>query len=162
MPSPMLDDARRTLVADARTATLATQRPDGRPRLVPVCYVLAPDEDGQGRPIVYTPLDEKPKRVTDPRRLGRVADLLVLPQAGLLIERWDEDWSRLAWVRLEGRADILEPQPHERDEHAAAVAGLRAKYPQYETQALGDRPIIRIVVDRVTTWSAADAEAEAG
>jgi PPOX class probable F420-dependent enzyme len=158
----MLDPARRALVAEARTATLATQRPDGRPRLVPVCYVLAPDEDSQGRPIVYTPLDEKPKRVSDPRRLGRVADLLVLPQAGLLVERWDEDWSRLAWVRLEGRAELLEPQPHERDEHAAAVAGLRAKYPQYESQAIQDRPIIRIVADRVTTWSAADAEDQPG
>ena len=57
----MLSPDQRALLADARTATLATLGADGRPRLVPICHVLAPHEPG-GRPIVYTPLDEKPKR----------------------------------------------------------------------------------------------------
>jgi len=153
---PALGPAEATLVSGARTATLATRRPDGRPRLVPICYVAAADPDPAGRLVLYTPLDEKPKRSTDPRRLGRVADLLVLPDATLLVERWDEDWARLAWVRLDGRATLLEPEPDERVEHAAAVAALRAKYPQYAGQRLEDRPVIRIVVDRVTAWSAAD------
>jgi PPOX class probable F420-dependent enzyme len=154
MADALLADERRGLVERARTGTLATRRPDGRPRLVPVCFWLAPDADGQGRPVLYSPLDEKPKQVIDPHGLGRVRDLLVLPEATLLVERWDEDWSRLGWVRFEGRATLLEPEPHERAEHAAAVAGLRAKYPQYESQALDGRPVIRIVADRVIAWSA--------
>ncbi|HXG40191.1 MAG TPA: hypothetical protein VNJ28_04540, partial [Candidatus Limnocylindrales bacterium] len=67
---------------------------------------------------------------------------------------WDEDWSRLAWLRLHGTGEILEPQPHEREEHAAAVAALRAKYPQYASHRLEERPIIRIVGDRFRSWGA--------
>jgi PPOX class probable F420-dependent enzyme len=156
MTEAILQGEARMLVEAARTATLATRRPDGRPRLVPICFILAPAVDSRGRPVLYSPLDEKPKRVTDPHRLGRVADLLVLPEASLLVEHWDEDWSRLAWVRLEGRAELLEPQPHERADHAAAIAGLREKYPQYADQRLEGRPIIRIVADRVAAWSAAE------
>ena len=150
----MLTDDRRALVDTARTGTLATRRPDGRPRLVPVCYWLAPEPDDRGRPRLYSPLDEKPKQVVDPHGLGRVRDLLVLPEATLLVEHWDEDWRRLAWVRFEGRASLLEPEPHERAEHAAAVAGLRAKYPQYTDHALDGRPIIRIVADSVLSCAA--------
>jgi PPOX class probable F420-dependent enzyme len=154
MPDAILTDDQRALVDTARTGTLATRRPDGRPRLVPVCFWLASDADERGRPVLYSPLDEKPKQVADPRGLGRVRDLLVLPEATLLVERWDEDWSRLGWVRLEGRAELLEPEPHERAEHAAAVAGLRAKYTQYADHDLDGRPLIRVVADRVVAWSA--------
>jgi PPOX class probable F420-dependent enzyme len=156
MTDGLLPADRRTLLERARTGTLATRRPDGRPRLVPICFWLAPTPDEQGRPQVYSPLDEKPKQVIDPHNLGRVRDLLVLPEATLLVEHWDEDWSQLGWVRLEGRASLLEPEPHERAEHAAAVAGLRLKYPQYDGHALEDRPVIRLVADRIVAWSADD------
>ncbi len=131
----MLTPGQRALLAAARTATLATRRPDGRPRLVPICYVLAERPDPRGRPVLHTPLDEKPKRAVDPHGLARVADLLVLPEASMLVERWDEDWSKLAWIRLDGRATLLEPEPHERAEHEQAIAALRAKYPQYEPRS---------------------------
>ncbi len=156
MPHPDLSPDEREILLTARTATLATRRPDGRPRLVPICYVLAPALDPRGRPVIHSPLDEKPKRTADPHELARVSDLLVLPEASLLVERWDEDWSRLAWVRLDGRASLLEPEPHERAEHEAAIAALRSKYPQYLEQQLEGRPVIRIVVDRVTAWSGSD------
>ena len=149
---PVLDPGQRAFVAETRRAILATTAPDGRPRLVPVCFVLAPDEDAMGRAIVYTPLDEKPKQGVDPRGLARVRDLLVLPKATLVVDRWDEDWSRLGWVRLYGTGELLEPEPREVEEHAAAVAALRAKYPQYEHQGLDGRPVIRIAVDRVVSW----------
>jgi PPOX class probable F420-dependent enzyme len=149
---PVLGAAERTFVEAGRTATLATTAPDGRPRLVPVCFVLGPATDEEGRPSLYTPLDEKPKAAMDPRGLARVRDLRVLPEATLLVDRWDEDWSRLGWVRLYGRGDVLEPEPHEMGEHAAAVHALRAKYHQYRAQALESRPIIRIVVDRARAW----------
>lgn len=136
---------------------MATVAPDGRPRLVPICFVLsaAPDgEDGSERSIIYTPLDEKPKRSADARSLARVRDLLVLPEVTLLAERWDEDWARLAWLRAYGTAELLEPESRERSEHAAAVAALRDKYPQYREQRLEERPVIRIRVTRTLSWGA--------
>jgi PPOX class probable F420-dependent enzyme len=150
----ILDPAQHAFVASARRATLATTAPDGRPRLVPVCFVLDDVVDSLGRPRIYTPLDEKPKRSDEPRDLARVRDLLVLPQATLLVDRWDEDWTRLGWVRMYGTGELLEPEPREVEEHAAAAAALRAKYPQYETQAIDERPIIRISVDRIIAWGA--------
>ncbi len=149
---PLLDEAQRRFVAETRRAILATTAPDNRPRLVPVCFVLGPVDDAMGRLILYTPLDEKPKQDVDPRGLARVRDLLVLPQATLVVDRWDEDWSRLGWIRLYGTGELLEPEPREVEEHAAAVAALRAKYPQYEQQGLDGRPIIRIAIDRVVSW----------
>jgi PPOX class probable F420-dependent enzyme len=144
-------DQQRSFVAVARTATLATISPTGRPRLVPICFVVGHDSP-DGRPRIYSPLDEKPKRSDEPRDLARVQDLLVLPEATLLVDRWSEDWSRLGWVRLDCRGELLEPEPREREEHAAAVAALRAKYAQYADQRIEDRPVIRLTVDRVVAW----------
>jgi PPOX class probable F420-dependent enzyme len=151
---PVLTPAERRFLADAREAALATLDPDGLPRLVPICHIVGERDDNLGRPLLYTPIDEKPKVSPDPRSLGRVRDLLVLPTAVVLVDRWDEDWSRLAWLRVYGRAEILEPQPHEVAEHGRAVAALRAKYRQYEAQRLEERPIIRITVDRARSWGA--------
>jgi PPOX class probable F420-dependent enzyme len=150
-PEPVLSPTERAFVAARRTATLATLDPAGQPRLVPICFVLHGD-DRLGRPLLYTPIDDKPKASPDPRQLARVRDLLILPAATLLVDRWDEDWSKLGWVRLYGRAEILEPQPHEVEEHGRAVVALREKYEQYRTHALETRPIIRIGVDRVRSW----------
>ena len=95
-PGRVVTPAARAFLAGARRAILATVAPDGRPRLVPVCFALAPDDDARGRPILYTPLDEKPKRVGDPHQLARVRDLLVRPDVTLLVDHWDEDWQHLA------------------------------------------------------------------
>jgi PPOX class probable F420-dependent enzyme len=142
---------RRDLVAGARRATLATIAPDGRPRLVPVCHVVLDDGDERGRTCLYSPLDAKPKRTADPRRLARVRDLLARPAVTVLVDRWDEDWSRLRWVRLEGRGDLLEAgrgDPRARSRRR----GARTKYPQYLAHGLADRPLIRIVIERVVAW----------
>jgi PPOX class probable F420-dependent enzyme len=152
----ILTDSERAFLRAERTATLATTAADGRPRLVPICFVLADLDDDRGRPLLYTPLDEKAKRDLDPRTLARVRDILVLPEVTLLVDRWDEDWSRLAWIRLYGHGELLEPQAHERAEHARAVQALRDKYPQYHDQAIDARPIIRISCDRAIGWGAID------
>jgi PPOX class probable F420-dependent enzyme len=152
MREPILTGPEHAFVAETRRAVLATLRPDGEPRLVPVCFVLTDEPDGMGRPVIYSPIDEKPKLSADPRRLGRVQDLLVLPAVTLLIDRWSEDWKHLAWIRLTGRGVLLEPEPRERAEHATAIAALRAKYPQYAGHDLEVRPIIRISIDRVQRW----------
>jgi PPOX class probable F420-dependent enzyme len=142
----------RAFVAAARRAVLATRSPGGQPRLVPICFVVGSDADELGRPRLYSPLDEKPKRSSDPHDLARVRDLLVLPEATILVDCWSEDWDRLGWVRLEAHGEILEPQPHERAEHAAAVTALRAKYPQYADHRLEERPILRLTVNRALSW----------
>lgn len=155
-PSDILTPGQRRFLASARRAVLATTGPDDRPRLVPVCFVLGQD-DAHGRPLLYSPLDEKPKQVSDPRALARVRDLLVLPQVTLLVDRWDEDWSRLAWLRVYGTGELLEPQPREREEHQAAVEALRDKYPPYRDMHLESLPIIRIAVTRVLSWGDLEA-----
>jgi PPOX class probable F420-dependent enzyme len=136
-------------IAATRRATLATIDADGRPRLVPICFVL-----GDGAPLrVYSPLDDKPKRVEDPLDLARVRDLVADPRVSLLVDRWSEDWAELGWMRLDGRADLLAPDdPASFAERATAVRALRAKYPQYATHRLEERPLIRIAVERVRSW----------
>ncbi|MFN8623990.1 MAG: TIGR03668 family PPOX class F420-dependent oxidoreductase [Chloroflexota bacterium] len=151
---PVLTPDQRAFLAASRTATLATAGGQGRPRLVPICFALAPDDDERGRATLYTPLDEKPKRAADVRDLARVKDILVLPEVTLLVDRWDEDWSRLAWLRLYGVGELLEPQPHEVEEHARAIGLLRGKYPQYAGHALETLPIICVRIDRAVGWAA--------
>ena len=152
MREPILTESELAFVATARRAVLATVRPDGEPRLVPICFVVADRPEEHGRPLLYSPLDEKPKASAEPRDLGRVRDLLVLPSVTLLVDRWSEDWTRLGWTRLSGRGVLLEPEPHEREEHAAAIVALRAKYPQYATHDLDGRPIIRMTIDHAQRW----------
>ena len=149
---PVLTPAERAFLADARTATLATVDPHGRPRLVPICFVLAPLEPG-GRPVLHTPIDEKPKSTTDPYALARVRDIRERPAVSLLVQRWSEDWSELAWLRMTGRAEVVKPDP--RDVGARAVAqALRLKYSQYSEQDLESRPVILIAIERATSWGA--------
>jgi PPOX class probable F420-dependent enzyme len=138
-------------LAATRRATMATTKADGGPRLVPICFVVS-DAGPDRRTRLHSPLDEKPKRSDDPHDLARVRDLLVLPRATLLVDRWSEDWERLGWLRLDTRAELVEPEAHERAEHAAAVHALRAKYPQYATHRLEERPLLRFTVLRAVSW----------
>jgi PPOX class probable F420-dependent enzyme len=139
----------RRFLGAQRRATLVTIAPDGRPRPVPICFVLV-----GAAAVLYTPLDDKPKATDDPLALARVRDITADTRVAILADRWDEDWTRLAWLRAEGRATLLEPGP----EHATAVAALRATYPQYQTHRLDDRPLIRVEIDRVTTWGALEPD----
>ena len=140
-----LTDPQRRFLEAQRRAVLVTVAPDGRPRPVPICFVLAGDAS-----VLYTPLDDKPKANDDPLALARVRDIAADPRVAILADRWDEDWTRLAWLRAEGRATLLDLG----SEHAAAVAALRASYPQYATHRLDDRPLILIEIGRVMTWGA--------
>jgi PPOX class probable F420-dependent enzyme len=124
---------------------------DGRPRPVPITFAFV---DAPERLILYTALDEKPKSVSDPRLLARVRDIRSRPRVAVLVDHWDEDWTRLAWLRLEGTATVLEPTDTSSREHTQAVGLLRGRYPQYETQKLERRPVIRIAIERASGWSA--------
>ena len=145
---------------------------------MPVCFAMVRDEIGA--PCLYTPIDEKPKKSGDPRQVARLRDVEARPEVAVLVDRWDEDWSRLAWLRLEGTASVLWAEggsgrptegaagpPADRtsimrdaaieaDERRTAIALLRARYPQYVNHDLESRPLIRIVVTRVVAWGATD------
>lgn len=121
---------------------------------MPVCYAVAESPVGV---TVWTPIDAKPKSTADPRALARVRDLIERPVASLVADRWSEDWGRLAWVRLVGDAALIEPADDPTG-HAAAVALLRARYPQYLAHPLETAPIIRIAVTEWTAWEATPSE----
>ena len=130
----------RAAVTGAQVARLATVRADGRPHLVPVCFVLLGD-------IVYSAVDHKPKRGP---RLARLANVEATGVASLLVDAYGEDWSTLWWVRLDGRAAVVSDPA----EAAAAIAALVAKYPQYADRP-PDGPVLEVTVDSWTGWSAA-------
>jgi len=121
-----------------RVAHLATADANGRPHVVPICFAYL-----EGR--IYIAIDEKPKRSL---RLKRLRNIEENPQVALVLDRHDEDWSRLAWVLVRGTAAVLAGGP----EHDRALAALREKYPQYREMALEERPVIRLTVERVSSW----------
>ena len=149
MPSePLLSASQRSFLESARRAVLATIAPDGRPRLVPICFVVAGEP-----PILYTPIDDKPKRTDDPLTLARVRDIAADPRVTILVDRWDEDWARLTWLRCVGSATVTPPSS---TDHPDVIAALRAKYPPYASHNLEVRPLIRVTIERVTSWGAID------
>jgi PPOX class probable F420-dependent enzyme len=150
MPNDQLDARELAFLVAARRAILATIDPDGRPRPISICFVVDAADPAHIR--VLTPLDDKPKAVEDKRDLARVRDIRARPEVSLLIERWDEDWSKLGWLRLNGRATLVEPTAVPLD----TIGRLRDKYPQYATHALESSPMIAIDIDRATSWGALD------
>jgi PPOX class probable F420-dependent enzyme len=122
---------------------LVTLRGTGLPRAVPICFAIA---KGQ----LVTPIDEKRKRGRDVRRLGRLRDIERDPRVVILADRWNADWSTLAWVRLEGSAEILERG----DVRPVALEALRSRYPPYRSMRLEDLPLIVVEPERVETWTA--------
>ncbi|GAC1456696.1 MAG: TIGR03668 family PPOX class F420-dependent oxidoreductase [Candidatus Limnocylindrales bacterium] len=129
------------LLATARVAHLATVGADGRPHVIPICFAWVP-------PILYSAIDGKPKRRTALRRLRNIVDT---GRAAVVVDSWNEDWSKLAYVLVEGAATIL-TDGIERDE---ALLLLTAKYPQYDDLPLVDNIVIRVTTDRQVTWSGA-------
>jgi PPOX class probable F420-dependent enzyme len=129
----------RRLAESARVAHLATVGADGRPHLVPVCFVLLGD-------VVYSAVDHKPKRTT---RLRRVANIEATGRACLLVDGYSEDWSALWWVRLDGAGRVVDDPV----EAARAVTALTGKYPQYAGRAPAG-PVIAVDVTRWSGWSA--------
>jgi PPOX class probable F420-dependent enzyme len=127
-------------VAGAPVARLATVGRDGAPHVVPITFALVGEQ-------VVTVVDGKRKRSTALRRLDNIA---ADPRVAVLVDHYEEDWSRLWWIRLDGRARVADGGP-ERD---AAVAALRQKYRQYRAGVATEGPAILIDVVRARSWSA--------
>ncbi|MDQ3691058.1 MAG: TIGR03668 family PPOX class F420-dependent oxidoreductase [Chloroflexota bacterium] len=135
----MTPDEARARVQNARVAYLATADIAGVPHIVPVTFVVDADR-------IITAIDGKPKRGTRLRRLDNIA---ANPAVSLLVESYDEDWSRLWWARADGAAAVLTKQ----EARASALELLRARYPQYTTVSIGG-PVIVIEVRRWSGWTA--------
>ena len=155
----MLDIEQRRFIEGRRTATLATISPSGQPRLVPICFVLADPRPAEPCAVLYSPLDEKPKRGGDVRGLARVRDIVERPEVTLLFDRWSEDWSRLAWLRGRGTASLMERHT-DAEAHGWAVEALRAKYPQYRGHAIDVLPMLRVAIAEVVFWEASPGSSE--
>jgi PPOX class probable F420-dependent enzyme len=138
-----LNQRRAAEFRNARIARLATVDPRGRPHLVPVCFAC------RGLTI-YIALDRKPKRIPV-AQLARVRNIRAHPNVALLVDQYREDWSRLWFVLIRGRATLLTQSGS--TERQRALHLLRRKYRQYRGQLLPeDAPVIRIRIQRVTAW----------
>lgn len=126
-------------LAAARVARLATTDPDGRPHLVPIVFALEGD-------TLYSAVDKKPKRS---QTLRRVENAQARPDVTVLVDHYDDDWTRLWWIRLRGGARVLD----EGDERERALALLREKYPQYRDEP-PEGPVLAVDVTDVREWSA--------
>jgi PPOX class probable F420-dependent enzyme len=125
-------------LAAARVATLATTDPDGRPNLVPIVFAI----DGD---TLYSAVDRKPKRSL---RLRRIENARARREVTILVDHYAEDWGRLWWIRLRGRARVLD----DGDERAHALALLREKYRQYRAEP-PEGPVLAVDVTEVRKWA---------
>ncbi len=136
----MLTESERRFVERHRVAHLATADHDGVPHVVPVCYALSPDS-------LYITIDQKPKR-GPAAALKRLRNIAENPAVAVVVDYYDEDWARLGWVMLQGRAEILNDGP----EHDRAQALLRSRYPQLNAMQIAQHPVIAVRIERVTSW----------
>lgn len=136
----MLSGPARRFLQRSRVGHLATADASGAPHLVPVCYAVQ-DE------ALYITIDEKPKRAPA-KPLKRVANIRENPNVAVCVDRYAEDWARLGWVMLRGKAEILA----EGEEHDRAQTLLRERYPQYRAMRIEALPVIALRIARVTSW----------
>ena len=137
----MLTEAQRGFLNAQRVAHLATADASGAPHVVPVCFAVAGTN-------AYITVDDKPKRKAG-KALKRLLNIAENPSVALVADYYnDRDWSRLGWVMLRGRAEILPTGP----EHDEAQQLLRERYPQMQEMTLDGHPVIAIRIDRAVDW----------
>ena len=127
----------RRRVQHAPVGHLATVRPDGRPHVVVCCFALVGD-------VAYTAVDAKPKSTL---ALQRVTNLGAQPAASLMVDHYEDDWSQLWWVRLDGTARIIESATASEEAHTS----LQAKYAQYAEVAIPG-PVIALDIHSWRMW----------
>jgi len=135
----MVSDSQRRFLEAHRVGHLATADRSGVPHVVPVCFAVA-------GATLYITMDEKPKRTDRP--LKRVRNIMENPAVAVVVDRYDDAWTRLGWVMLRGRADILT----EGSEHRDAQAMLRQRYPQLRAMQIERYPVIAVRIERATEW----------
>ncbi|OBG14052.1 PPOX class F420-dependent oxidoreductase [Mycolicibacterium celeriflavum] len=127
------------MFAESPVAMLATVGPESAPHVVPVVFAVHRD-------VVYTAVDAKRKST---HRLRRLANIEANPQVSMLVDHYDDDWTKLWWVRVDGRAEIH----YSGEEMATGYALLRRKYPQYQRLELAG-PVVTVDIERLSSWQA--------
>lgn len=135
----MLTDDQRRFLETERVARLATADSDGQPHVVPICYALIDD-------VVYFTIDQKPKQ--SGVRLKRLANIRSNPKVGLVVDRYDEDWTKLGWLMVQGKAAIIS----DGSRHQQAQARLRQRYRQLLTMQIETLPVVAIAINHVMSW----------
>lgn len=143
----LFTSAQLAFLAAQRVGHLATADTAGSPSVIPVCYAY-------DQAALYIALDTKPKRVA-PTQLKRVRNILANPAVAVVIDRYDEDWTHLAYLLVRGRAALL---LSEDATHASAIALLRARYAQYKTMPIETQPVIVVTPTTIVAWSALDTK----
>ena len=128
------------LLETERVARLALTDDRDRPRVLPITYAIAGG-------ALWSAIDAKPKRTPEP---ARVRWLRRRPEAAVVVDRYSDDWERLAWVQLLGRVEVIELEAGRE-----GLAALEAKYPQYRDES-PPGPLLRLEVERALSWRAAD------
>jgi PPOX class probable F420-dependent enzyme len=136
----MFSARERHFIDTRRIGHLATADASAAPHVVPVCFGLLDD-------ALYITIDRKPKRLVGPP-LKRLSNIAENSQVAIVFDHYDEDWRRLAWVMLRGRAEILTAG----DEHGRAQALLQSRYRQLAAMQLEGLPVIAIRIERVASW----------
>jgi len=137
-------DRQRQFIVSHRVARMATADKMGRPLVVPICYVF----DGKN---LYTPIDKKPKRVAV-KKLKRVRNILENPNISIVIDDYYEDWNKLSYAIVQGRAELIESG----EEYQRSLRLLCDKYAQYVNMNLPalNLPVIKVVPERILLWGA--------
>jgi PPOX class probable F420-dependent enzyme len=129
-------------IAEGRVGRLGTADATGQPLVVPICYAF----DGES---LFSAIDAKPK-TPGPRGLKRIRNLRENPKVSVVIDRYDDDWTRLRYVIIQGRAQLLT----DGGDFSRGIDLLLAKYPQYRDMGLSRDSglMIKVKPDRVTQW----------
>jgi PPOX class probable F420-dependent enzyme len=136
-PLASLPDWARRMLAEARVGHLGLLDDHDRPRVLPITFALH-------RGSLWSAIDAKPKR----REPARLRYLARRPRATLLVDRYAEDWSTLAWVQVLCSVEILDA-----GRAAGALAALADKYQQYR-DAPPPGPVLRLASDSALCWRA--------
>ena len=127
-------------------ARLATADADGAPHALPVCFALSGSS-------LYIGIDEKPKRAGR-RPLKRIRNIQENPNVAVIVDHYEDDWNKLGWIMLRGRAEILTDGAEQEDAHEL----LRRRYAQYRDMYLVPLPVISVRIEKVTSWGNLDLD----
>ncbi len=125
-------------LTQALVAHLATTAADGKPHIVPITFAT----EGE---ILYFAVDTKPKRTTNLKRLRNIA---ANPAVSVLVDHYEDDWTKLWWIRVDGTARIVDDQA----ETDRAIQLLIKRYTQYG-RSRPNGPVVAISIDRISGWA---------
>jgi PPOX class probable F420-dependent enzyme len=134
------DEEARRRFERAAVGRLATADGDGVPHVVVAVFAVDGDQ-------LYIAVDRKPKRSAT---LKRIRNIQANPRVAFLVDHYEDDWSRLWWVRADGTGRIVDDPAGMR----GPIDLLAGKYAQYRAER-PDGPVIAVTIDRLTGWSGA-------